>query len=179
MNKKRSTQARLALAACLLCLTSLHTVLAIAEDMEAGHVLIKNVRIFNGTEARLSSATNVWIVGNKIEQISTTAADSADANADVIDGAGRVLMPGLIESHAHLTWAATPMADLQNSLPAYEQVVATVQAENMLMRGVTSVRDMGGGQLMINQASILETDVEGGNGIVHVIDSVLVPRETE
>ena len=42
-----------------------------------------------------------------------------------------------------------------------------------------SVRDMGGGKLMINQASILETDVEGGNGVVHIIDSVLVPRETE
>jgi uncharacterized surface protein with fasciclin (FAS1) repeats len=42
-----------------------------------------------------------------------------------------------------------------------------------------SVRDMGGGDLMINQANILETDVEGGNGVVHIIDSVLVPRETE
>ena len=42
-----------------------------------------------------------------------------------------------------------------------------------------SVRDMGGGKLMINQASILETDVEGGNGVVHIIHSVLVPRETE
>ncbi|MGI9354448.1 MAG: metal-dependent hydrolase family protein, partial [Rhizobiaceae bacterium] len=72
------------------------------------------------------------------------AADSADKNANVIDGAGRVLMPGMIESHAHLTWAAIPMMDLQNALPSYEQVVATAQAQKMLMRGVTSVRDMGG-----------------------------------
>ena len=42
-----------------------------------------------------------------------------------------------------------------------------------------SLRDMGGGDLMINQASLMETDIDGGNGVVHVIDSVLVPRETE
>jgi imidazolonepropionase-like amidohydrolase len=145
MNKRRLAQPRLVpafLATCLVCLTALCTASAIAEDQEAGQILIKNVRIFDGKEVRLSSATDILIVGNKIEQISETAAGSADAN--VIDGAGRVLMPGLIESHAHLTWAAVPMADLQHSLPSYEQVVATAQAENMLMRGVTSVRDMGG-----------------------------------
>jgi imidazolonepropionase-like amidohydrolase len=147
MNQKRLTRSRLipaVLAACLCCLTTLHTAPAIAEDHGTGQILIKNVRIFDGTVAKLSSATDVWIVGNKIEQISPTVARSADANTEVIDGAGRVLMPGLIESHAHLTWAATPMADLQNTLAGYEQVVATAVARNMLMRGVTSVRDMGG-----------------------------------
>ena len=77
MNKRRLSQSRLVpavLAACLSCLTALHTAPAIAEDQRTGQILIKNVRIFDGKEARLSSATDVWIVGNKIEQISTTAA---------------------------------------------------------------------------------------------------------
>jgi imidazolonepropionase-like amidohydrolase len=147
MNERRLAQPRLVpavLLACLFSLTALHTAPAIAEEQGAGQILIKNVRIFDGTEAKLSAATDVLIVGNKIEQISETAAGSADPNGNVIDGARRILMPGLIESHAHLTWAAVPMADLQHSLPGYEQVVATAQAEKMLMRGVTSVRDMGG-----------------------------------
>ena len=147
MNKWRLMQSRLVrifLPACLSCLALVHTASAIAQDQGTNQILIRNVQIFDGKEARLSSATDVLIVGNKIKQISTTAARSADANAEVIDGAGRVLMPGLIESHAHLTWAATPLADLYHSLPDYEQVVATAEAENMLMRGVTSVRDMGG-----------------------------------
>jgi imidazolonepropionase-like amidohydrolase len=141
MNETISAQARLVLAACLLCLATLHTALAIAEDPGAGQILTKNVRIFDGKVARLSPATDVWIVRNKIEQISTAMA-STDANAEVIDG--RILMPGLIESHAQLIWAATPLADLLNSPPPYEQIVATAEAGNMLMRGVTSVRDMGG-----------------------------------
>jgi len=132
------------LAACLSCLIALLAAPVVADNQEASQILIKNVRIFDGKVAKLSSVTDVWIVGNKIELISTTAARSADANAEVVDGAGRVLMPGLIESHAHLTWASTPMADLQNTLAGYEQVIATAEARNMLMRGVTSVRDMGG-----------------------------------
>jgi imidazolonepropionase-like amidohydrolase len=147
MNERRLEQSRLVpalVAACLSWVTALHSAPAIAEDHGTGQILIKNVRIFDGKKARLSSATDVWIVGNKIERISTTAARPTNADAAVIDGAGRILMPGLIESHAHLTWASTPMADLQNSLPGYEQVVATAQARDMLMRGVTSVRDMGG-----------------------------------
>jgi imidazolonepropionase-like amidohydrolase len=106
MNERRLAQTRLLPALLAVCLTALHTAPAIAGDQGAGQILIKNVRIFDGKVARLSSATDVWIVGNKIERISTTAARSADANAEVVDGAGLVLMPGLIESHAHLTWVS-------------------------------------------------------------------------
>lgn len=62
-----------------------------------------------------------------------------------------------------------------SNVPPVDEGVPTASLNGLDL----SVRDMGGGKLMINQASILETDVEGGNGIVHIIDSVLVPRETE
>ena len=106
-------------------------------------MLIMNVSIFDGTSETLITGKDVAIKGNKIDKLIDAGGDGSGYDR-VIDGAGRVLMPGLIESHAHLTWAAVPMKDLQHSLPSYEQVVATAQAKNMLMRGVTSVRDMGG-----------------------------------
>ena len=77
MSEERLAWSRLvprALAACLSCMTALHAAPAFAEDQEASQVLIKNVRIFDGKKPKLSSATDVWIVGNKIERISTTAA---------------------------------------------------------------------------------------------------------
>ncbi|MDX1293513.1 MAG: fasciclin domain-containing protein [Hyphomonas sp.] len=61
------------------------------------------------------------------------------------------------------------------NMPPAEQGVPVASLNGLDL----SVRDMGGGTLMINQANLLETDVEGGNGVVHVIDSVLVPRATE
>ena len=106
-------------------------------------MLIMNVKIFDGTSEKLISGKDVTIKGKKIDKLVDTGGDDSGYD-QVIDGGGRILMPGLIESHAHLTWASIAMTDLKNSLPSYEQVVATVQAKNMLMRGVTSVRDMGG-----------------------------------
>lgn len=79
-----------------------------------------------------------------IQKISGSAADSASSKSQVIDGAGRVLMPGLIDSHVHLSFAALPMTDVLNSRPGYMQVIAAANAKGFLMRGVTSVGDMGG-----------------------------------
>jgi imidazolonepropionase-like amidohydrolase len=106
-------------------------------------MLITNVSIFDGTSEALITGKDVATKGRMIDKLVDAGGDGSGYD-QVIDGGGRILIPGLIESHAHLTWASIPMTDLQNSLPGYEQVVATAQAKNMLMRGVTSVRDMGG-----------------------------------
>ncbi len=106
-------------------------------------MLITNVSIFDGTSEALITGKDVAIKGRMIDKLVDAGGDGSGYD-QVIDGGGRILMPGLIESHAHLTWAATPLADLQNSLAGYEQVIATAEARSMLMRGVTSVRDMGG-----------------------------------
>ena len=106
-------------------------------------MLITNVSIFDGTSKALITGKDVAIKGRMIDKLVDAGGDGSGYD-QVIDGGGRILMPGLIESHAHLTWMATPLADLQNSLAGYEQVIATAEARKMLMRGVTSVRDMGG-----------------------------------
>ena len=68
MNERRMAWSRLVprvLAACLSCMTALHAAPAVAEEQEASQLVIKNVRIFDGKKARLSSATDVWIVGKQ------------------------------------------------------------------------------------------------------------------
>jgi hypothetical protein len=42
-------------------------------QIESPKILIENVRIFNGKSAQLSAPSNILVVGNKIETISTTA----------------------------------------------------------------------------------------------------------
>src|SRR4051794_2000789 len=61
-------------------------------------VLFRNVRIFDGKTGALTAPSNVLLSNGKIENIST--ADIATAG-QVIDGGGRVLMPGLIDAHWH------------------------------------------------------------------------------
>jgi len=55
-------------------------------------------------------------------------------------------MPGLIDSHVHLTFGSLSMADLMNPDIDMNQVVVKVadQAHQMLLRGFTAVRDVGG-----------------------------------
>ncbi|MGY4489094.1 imidazolonepropionase-like amidohydrolase [Bradyrhizobium sp. LM3.2] len=112
-------------------------------------VLFRNVRIFDGKNATLSVASNVLVRDRKIEKIST--ADIA-ATGQVIDGGGRVLMPGLIDAHWHtMLVRPTPMAALAGDI-GYNNLLAASEATATLMRGFTTVRDMGGPSFGLKQA---------------------------
>ena len=110
-------------------------------------MLFENVRIFDGTSARLSAPSNVLVVGNLIQSISSQAvAPPAETTVTRIQGGGRTLMPGLIDNHVHIALSTTGQADLLSPATTAEvlQARATAEAGDMLMRGFTSVRDMGG-----------------------------------
>jgi imidazolonepropionase-like amidohydrolase len=107
--------------------------------------LFENVRIFNGKSAALSAPSNVLVSGNTIERISVGPI-SVDMKAEVrvVAGNGRVLMPGLIDAHWHAFMAATPQMVLMTAELSYLHLLAARQAEATLMRGFTTIRDMGG-----------------------------------
>jgi imidazolonepropionase-like amidohydrolase len=107
--------------------------------------LFRNVRVFDGKSALLSQPTNVLVVGNVISAIGTNAA-VIDADTLLIDGNGKTLMPGLIDNHVHITMSSWSQEDAlaDGMTPAKLEVRAAEQAEAMLLRGFTSVRDLGG-----------------------------------
>ena len=116
-------------------------------------VLFTNVRIFNGTSDSLSGPMNVVVSGNKIAAISSTAITPPDgADAVMIDGNGRTLMPGLIDAHWHVFMAATSVPVLMTSETGYLNLLAARQAQATLMRGFTTVRDLGGPVFGIKRA---------------------------
>jgi imidazolonepropionase-like amidohydrolase len=110
-----------------------------------GATLFLNVRIFDGKSAVLSAPSSVLVRGNTIEQISANpAATEPGADARVINANGRVLMPGLIDAHWHAFLAAASPMLIMTADPGYLNLVAARQAEATLMRGFTTIRDMGG-----------------------------------
>ena len=116
-----------------------------ATQVSGSTTLFQNVRIFDGKSAALSAPFNVLVRGNTIERISVNPITvDTNANVTVIAGNGRVLMPGLIDAHWHAFMASTPQMLLMTADPAYLQLLAARQAEATLMRGFTTVRDMGG-----------------------------------
>src|SRR5580704_7927627 len=105
--------------------------------------LFQNVRIFDGRSATLSAPSNVLVHGNTIARISSSPI-AVEANVRVIAANGRVLMPGLIDAHWHAFMAATPQMLLMTADPNYLQLLAARQAAATLMRGFTTIRDLGG-----------------------------------
>jgi imidazolonepropionase-like amidohydrolase len=111
--------------------------------------LISNVLIFDGVNEAVMSG-NILITDNLITQISPEPISSPGAT--VIDGGGRVMTPGFIDAHTHMSLIA-PFDQLENEYTAiYVGAAGGQMAENMLMRGFTSVRDAGGASIGIQRA---------------------------
>lgn len=111
----------------------------------------RNVKVFDGRSDRLSVPSNVRVKGNRIERISTEALPD-EPGATVIEGGGRTLMPGLIDNHWHTMLVRPPVTQLTTLDPGYLNLLAGAEATDTLMRGFTTVRDLGGPSFGLKQA---------------------------
>ncbi len=127
---------------------------AAAPKAEGGAVTVfQNVRIFDGKSGLLSAPSHVLVRGNSIERISATPI-ATDRRADtvLIDGAGRTLMPGLIDNHWHTMLVRPTPAMAMASDIGYTTLLAAAEATATLMRGFTTVRDLGGPSFSLKRA---------------------------
>ncbi|HMO12817.1 MAG TPA: amidohydrolase family protein [Pirellulaceae bacterium] len=115
------------------------------EPQRPSVTLFESVRVFDGISDQLTEPVNVLIRGNIIEKISADPIP-VDRRADtrIIDGTGRTLIPGLIDAHTHVIFSSLPQQQLLLEDFGFVQIAASKAAEDMLQRGFTSVRDMGG-----------------------------------
>ncbi|MTD94156.1 amidohydrolase family protein [Hyphomicrobium sp. xq] len=139
---------RTSTVAAVLCLV--HT--AHAAESPALTVF-ENVRIFDGKSEQLSANMNVLVRGNTIEKISKDPIPiDGNSSAKIIAGGGRTLMPGLIDAHWHaMLVRPTPAALLVDDV-GYMNLVAGAEATDTLMRGFTTVRDVGGPSFGLKRA---------------------------
>lgn len=121
---------------------------AIAQD-NAHRTLITNVNVFDGMNEALTKNANVLVEGALIKQVSTEAI-AADG-ATIIDGGGRTMIPGMVNTHVHLAYTLPP-AQLANTPLMYAGFMAAKEAKATLMRGFTTVRDVGGNTIGLKMA---------------------------
>ncbi len=99
--------------------------------------LITNARILDGN-GKAPFAGAVRVEANRITEVTPGAAPPPARGATVIDAGGATLMPGLVESHAHLGFADMTSQELTR-LPPEEHMLVTVRnATLMLDCGYTS-----------------------------------------
>ena len=114
----------------------------LAQVRQPPSILIRNVRIFDGVTARLSNG-HVLVSGERIAAVSGSEIAPPDG-ATLIDGGGRVLMPGLTDAHFHLFMRRAAPRAFRQADAGMLFAAAVVEAENLLMRGITTIRDTAG-----------------------------------
>ncbi|WP_163340546.1 amidohydrolase family protein [Desulfopila sp. IMCC35008] len=74
-----------------------------------------------------------------------------EVKVNIIDGKGRTLIPGLIDVHWHMNYAAVPASILLTGDMSEMAIIGFLEAEETLLRGFTTVRDMGGNPFAIKK----------------------------
>src|SRR5262244_3039562 len=113
--------------------------------------VITNFQLFDGKSPGLRGGQSLRIEDGRIKQVAG-AGQGAPEGARLIDCGGRVLMPGLIDAHWHTMFAGLPITELLTADIGAIIRAASAQAERTLMRGFTTVRDLGGPSFPLKKA---------------------------
>ena len=113
-------------------------------------ILLTNLRLFDGSGAPLRDDVSIRVDAGRIQEILPAQAETGEVER--IDCGGRVVMPGLIDAHWHATLAAITQTAAMTADPGYVHLVAAQEAERTLLRGFTSVRDVGGPSFALKRA---------------------------
>jgi Amidohydrolase family len=114
-------------------------------------ILLTGFRLFDGRSDALREGLHLLVRGNRIEALAQGDRTAPD-EARVIDCGGRVLMPGLIDAHWHALFAALPLPQVLGGDLGYIHLAAAAEAERTLLRGFTTIRDLGGPVFALKQA---------------------------
>jgi len=116
---------------------------ALFRDLQrAGVFLIRNTRVFVGDGTVMDNAT-VLIRDGRIAEIYQGAGPDVEAiRADVVEGAGKTLLPGLIDVHVHLAPTGGISSAAEDNDP---QKTMPHAAAALLYSGVTEARSAGDG----------------------------------
>lgn len=125
---------------------SLFSLLLVAQNS----ILIKNVNVWDGIGEDLKMNYDVLVVDNLIEEVEKNI--TSEKGTIIIDGMGKTLIPGLSDAHVHLAMTLG-IGELRNKADwMYTSARAVKAAENFLMLGFTTVRDVGGPVMGLKKA---------------------------
>ena len=105
-------------------------------------IVLKNCTLLNSDSSELRDNIHLLITGDRITEVADTPIKFSKAH--VIDAKGKTVMPGLIDAHVHLIATTVNLSKLINEPASLTVLRAHKIAEDMLMRGFTSVRDAAG-----------------------------------
>ncbi len=167
-----------ALFTVLQC-TSLLCTAATASSQEnlADGIAITNVTVIDGSGAPPIKDATVLVEAGRIAAVGPADTLSIPSAMQRIDGEGRVLVPGFVDTHAHLS-VGPVVLEMADGKPTVSMKVLADGPERTLLallaHGITTIRDPGGSteQLVAVRDAIERGDLLGPRAVVagRVID---------
>jgi imidazolonepropionase-like amidohydrolase len=105
-------------------------------------IIFANCAVLDGTSNERREGSHVLVEGDRIKEVSDRPIVSD--GTQIVDIAGRTLMPGLIDAHVHVIAVDAALARLAEQPLTLTSLQAARVLEGMLARGFTTVRDAGG-----------------------------------
>ncbi|HHW32933.1 MAG TPA: amidohydrolase family protein [Paracoccus solventivorans] len=105
-------------------------------------ILLTNLRLFDGETLAMREGVEILIEGERITALPPVGQGPQDAQR--IDCGGRAVIPGLIDAHWHATLVGVSQIAALTQDIGFVHLMAGREAGATLMRGFTTVRDMGG-----------------------------------
>jgi imidazolonepropionase-like amidohydrolase len=115
---------------------------------------IRTSRYFDGERLHAGQLLNIVTRGDRIAELSGKV-EPHPPQDDVheIDASSLTLLPGLIDAHFHPVSASFDIAAIDRSHPSLRALDARRHLESALLRGFTTVRDAGGGDIGLVRAT--------------------------
>lgn len=110
-------------------------------------MIIKNATIFDGHSEKLNEG-DIRIVDGQVVELGKVAA----SDDQIIDAAGKFVIPGMIDAHFHAYGASLHSQEMEGWPMSYLAAKASQRLANALSRGFTSVRDVAGGDIGLGRA---------------------------
>jgi imidazolonepropionase-like amidohydrolase len=118
--------------------------------MEYRMIILKNARVLDANHELDKALYSIVIEGNLITNVSREPV--SEQGAEIIDVAGRTVMPGLIDCHVHVIASVAHLGSNSRLPNTFAVLKAVPILEGMLNRGFTTVRDAGGADYALAKA---------------------------
>ncbi len=107
-------------------------------------LVITNARLFDGSGKLPGGPTTVVAEDDRITVVGPTGVAQVPQDSEVIDAGGKFLMPGMVDSHVHITGSGDPsFMKAARELVPHAAIRASLNAKATLEAGFTAIRDAG------------------------------------